>query len=182
MKLGDVLSGLDVVVDTQDALVAMSAEAAFDPQRIYRYALTRIWDPAGELLPWVMLNPSTADAFRADPTVTRCVDFSRRWGYGGLGILNANALRSTDPRVLRDHPAPIGDLNDAVIWRVLLALPHQAPVMCAWGANVDPGRGRYLLDQIRDAGRVPMCLGRTRAGHPRHPLYVAGATTREVMP
>ena len=38
----------------------------------YRYALTRVWDPAGRKALFIMLNPSTATEFQNDPTVERC--------------------------------------------------------------------------------------------------------------
>lgn len=178
MSLRELLSGLPVDVDTD---LTAYAEAAFDPSRVYRYALTRTWDPAAPALPWIMLNPSTADAFQLDPTVRRCIDFSRRWGYGGLAVLNLYALRSTDPRGLRQlHPEPIGQDNDDVIRRVLAAFGSDYLVTaCAWGSNADPGRARHVLQLTRDTGRTPMCLGRTRSGQPRHPLYVRSVTPLE---
>jgi hypothetical protein len=180
MSLRELLAGLPVDVDTD---LASMAEAAFSPDHVYRYALTRTWDPRVTVLPWVMLNPSTADAFRLDPTVTRCVDFSRRWGYGGLIVLNLYALRSTDSRALKTHPAPVGPDNRAVIAAVLEALGWRAPaeVVCAWGANASGGHAGYVLDMIRDAGHRPVCLGRTRSGQPRHPLYVRSTTSLEAV-
>jgi hypothetical protein len=179
IDLVEVLAGLDVVVDTEP--VSMD-QAAFDPARVYRYALTRVWDESGDLLPWVMLNPSEADAFRADPTVTRCVGFSRAWGYGALGVLNAYALKSTNPKALRGPTEPIGPLNDDVIRRLLATLQGAGrPVLCAWGAHADQGRAAYLTNLIREAGHVPMCLGRTKVGAPRHPLYLASKTPMEAL-
>lgn len=181
--LAELLAGLPVDVETDPA---NGAEAAFSPDRRYRYALTRTWDPGATALTWVMLNPSTADAFRLDPTVTRCVDFSHRWGFGGLLVLNAYALRSTNPRLLRGNVEPIGPRTDVVMRRLLTRRPRMMgdgpPVVCAWGANVQPGRAAYLLDLIRETGNVPHCLGLTRGGHPRHPLRIAGRTPLEEAP
>ena len=175
--LAELLAGIGVTVETD---LATAGEAAFSPDRRHRYALTRRWRGDTELLPWVMLNPSTADAFRLDPTVTRCAGFSRRQGAGGLLVLNLYAYRSTNPKALRDAADPIGELNDAVTVRVLAALHGTGrPVVCAWGANADPGRARRAVQLIRDAGHQPVCLGRTSSGQPRHPLYVAGKTPLE---
>lgn len=180
MSLRDLLDGLPVDVDTDPDTMA---EAAFSRGlRSYRYALTRTWEPRATVLPWVMLNPSTADAFRLDPTVTRCADFSRRWGYGGLVVLNLYAYRSTDPRALRGvWPSAVGPSNDDVIGRWLAALAWRAPsdVVCAWGSNAEPGRARHVVQLIRDAGHRPARLGINRDGQPRHPLYVRSATTLE---
>lgn len=68
----------------------------------HRYLLARIWDPspAAALLVWIMLNPSTADHERDDPTVRRCAGFARRLGYGGIAVANLYSYRATDPREL----------------------------------------------------------------------------------
>jgi hypothetical protein len=89
--------------------------AVFSADRRYRYALTRRWDQARPWVTFVMLNPSTADAFRLDPTVTRCRSRARLLGAGGLLVLNLFAVRATDPRDMRTHPDPVGPDNDWVI-------------------------------------------------------------------
>ena len=48
-----------------------AATADFSEDLVYRYRLSRVWDAGLPLLGWLMLNPSTADAFRVDPTVNR---------------------------------------------------------------------------------------------------------------
>lgn len=132
----------------------------------YRYALRRAWDTARPPVLFVMLNPSTADAWVDDRTVGRCVGFARDWGHGGLVVANLFALRSTDPRALRSAPDPVGPENDQ--W--LAALAREAGlVVAAWGND-----GRY---RGRDAEVLPLlgpvhCLGVTGRGAPRHPLYV----------
>ena len=63
------------------------SEAIWSPCRTYRYALTRRWDD-GPGLGIVMLNPSTADAFRNDPTVERCERRARALGYGAFQVVN----------------------------------------------------------------------------------------------
>ena len=81
----------------------------------YRWHLTRLVDnnifQGGRLL-FVMLNPSTADAETDDPTLRRCIGYSRAWGYGGLAVVNLFGLRTTDPRELRRHADPVGRRND----------------------------------------------------------------------
>ena len=167
-------SGL--VTDHASDLIADST-ATFSACRTYRYALTRTWSDARLPLAFVMLNPSTADAFTVDPTIRRCLGFARRWGAGGLLVLNAYGLRSIDPKVLRGHPDPIGPSNDAVIAERLAA--PAARVVVAWGAHAEPDRARHVAELICAAGHRPACLGRTKTGAPRHPLYVASATLAE---
>ena len=67
----------------------------------YRYALTRVWDPLGPRLSFVMLNPSTATEVQNDPTVERCERRARALGFGGFRVTNIFAWRDTDPRKMR---------------------------------------------------------------------------------
>ncbi len=140
----------------------------------YRYVLARTWDQHTPAVNWIMLNPSTADATEDDPTVRRCVNYTRDWGYGGIIVTNLFALRATDPRKLIGHPDPIGRENDLIIRTHAAMARYYGLVVCAWGANkfaVD--RGLYVHQSlIRLSPPVTPCvLGVTGAGHPVHPLY-----------
>ncbi|WP_304618839.1 DUF1643 domain-containing protein [Paracoccus sediminilitoris] len=149
---------------------ATRSEAIWSPCRTYRYALTRRWDD-GPGLGIVMLNPSTADAFRNDPTVERCERRARALGYGAFRVVNLFAFCATDPRDLRRADAPVGPGNDDALRQV--ASWSQA-VLCGWGVHgAHLGRGGQVESLLRATG-VPLChLGLTRDGMPRHPLYVA---------
>lgn len=161
---------------------APTSAAVLSDDGVYRYSLTRRWAD-GPSVRWVMLNPSTADAEVDDPTIRRCVSFARRWGYGSIVVHNLFALRATDPRELRQHPDPVGPDNDAVL-RGERHLPGEVAVtVCAWGAHAAAvDRGRAVLALLEDARVHPFALGLTAAGHPRHPLYVAGATELVHLP
>lgn len=146
----------------------------------YRYLLSRPSEagflPERGTALWIMLNPSTADADIDDPTIRRCRSFSRLWGCAGLTVANLYALRSTDPAALRHHIDPVGADNDATLQRVAA---EYGDAICAWGANADPGRANAVTRMLREAGARLWCLGTTKAGAPRHPLYVAG--TQELL-
>lgn len=143
--------------------------AVFSDDRVYRYELRRCWAD-GELVLWVMLNPSTADEVDDDPTVRRCIGFSRRWGYGGLVVCNLFGLRSTDPKMLKQVDDPAGPTNTETILR---AAAECKQTVCGWGVHGAMGdAGTKMLRTLRKAGVIPHCLGVTRDGHPRHPLYV----------
>jgi hypothetical protein len=138
----------------------------------YRYALMRRW-AEGWPLRFVMLNPSTADASLDDPTIRRCTGFARREGYGALIVLNLYAYRATNPKVLVTCADPVGPHNDTILWAHLLAAAEgPTPVVAAWGANAKRERVAHVL------GLRPSvdwrCLGVTKDGQPRHPLYVRG--------
>lgn len=136
----------------------------------HRYLLWRHWSPYGRVLPWIMLNPSTADAQQDDPTIRRCIDFSKRWGYGGMIVANLFAVRSPSPDAMVRTDDPIGPGND----RVLAAISRPLTmVVCAWGRlGRCGGRGAAVLQQIRHNLAVPMCLGLNGDRSPKHPLYV----------
>lgn len=168
----------DLVIDRHAATLDEQATATFSPCRTYRYALTRRWHPDWPLAAFVMCNPSTADAFRVDPTVQRCIGRARAWGAGGLLVLNIFALRSTDPKALYDHADPVGPDNDRVIAEHLsLAADPLGPVVVAWGTHgALHDRGHRVDALLRARGVRPVCLGTTRQGFPRHPLYVPAST------
>ena len=143
------------------------SEARFSPCRTWRYTLHRIWDKGRGLLMVVGLNPSTADEVRNDPTVARCVNYARRWGLGGLIMMNAFAVRGTNPRVLREVPDPVGPDND--FWLSRMAR-EASLIVAAWGNH-----GLWLERQTKVLSlidREVYCLGVTKQGAPRHPLYL----------
>lgn len=150
----------------------MLATAVMDDTRTYRYLLTRIWDTSTQPMVWVMLNPSTADAMEDDATIRRCVGFARREHCGGIAVVNLFALRSTNPRALRDHPDPIGPHNDAFLRQATSSL---GPVVAGWGAGgVLGGRAATVTRTLTAAGVQMRALGVTSTGQPRHPLYLPG--------
>jgi hypothetical protein len=149
-------------------LASVTGGATFSADRRYRYRLWRRWDQSRPVVAFVMLNPSTADACRDDPTIRRCAAFARRWGYGGIEVVNLFALRATDPRALDTADDPIGPNNDRYVRRALAAA---RTLVLAWGARGVTG------DRATSAGRLvslrrSRCLGLTRSGEPRHPLYL----------
>jgi hypothetical protein len=130
---------------------------------LYRYELTRRWE-AGPDCTFIMLNPSTADAELDDPTIRRCIGFCRLWGYGGLRVVNLYAYRSTKPRDLFAASHPFGSEN---VKYLQAAVNESALLVAAWGGWSVPDDAASILEG------VPMiCLGHTKSGSPRHPLYV----------
>lgn len=116
-----------------------------------------------------MLNPSTADASRDDPTIRRCLAFSKAWGFGAMTVVNIFALRATDPARLARASDPVGPDNDQAI---LEGVDSAAMSVAAWGVHAGlRHRGAEVLDLLAD--RPVHCLGTTQDGSPRHPLYMA---------
>ena len=143
----------------------------------YRYSLTRIWDPSGPKVMFVMLNPSTATEVQNDPTIERCERRARTLGYGGFQATNIFAYRATDPRDMRASADPVGPENEATIVQGAVWADQ---VICAWGthgAHLDQGPRMAVL--LRQIGKPLLHLGLSKAGHPKHPLYIAYAQQPE---
>lgn len=146
----------------------------------YRYSLSRVWDEAGPRVLFIMLNPSKATEVQNDPTVERCERRSRVLGFGGFRVMNIFAWRETDPRLLRAAPDPVGTDNDRLL---LEGLDWADMVIAGWGVHGEHlNRGPEVEAVLRGAGTDLHCLGVSKAGHPRHPLYIAYATEPQVWP
>lgn len=140
--------------------------------RRYRYRLGRNWSEGwGRPAVFVMLNPSTADAFVDDPTIRRCIGFAKAWGCERLIVVNLYAFRATKPRDLWEAEDPVGAENDAHIRdAACTAAEHDGPLVAAWGANARPDRVAQVLE-LPGMDRL-QALGVTKNGAPRHPLYL----------
>jgi hypothetical protein len=161
------------------------AWARFSPCRRYRWLLGRRWRPGGATLLFIGLNPSRADGRSAgagdDPTLRRLQAFARAWDYAALEVLNLFSWVSPDPRTLRHCPDPVGAETDAWIRSRLLRQWRRQPqitpaLWLGWGNGGSlRGRDRQLLSSLQDLPLRPLCLGITRRGQPRHPLYAPRA-------
>ncbi|MCA0873609.1 DUF1643 domain-containing protein [Seohaeicola saemankumensis] len=146
----------------------------------YRYSLTRIWDPAGRKALFVMLNPSTATEVQNDPTVERCERRARALGFGAFCVTNIFAWRDTDPRKMRAAKDPVGPENDAAI---LTGADWADQVIAAWGTHgAHLNRGAAVEALLRGTGSELFHLGLSKAGHPKHPLYIAYTQKPEPWP
>jgi len=155
-----------------DTLLSKSTAIYSDCEK-YRYALTRVWDEGGKRVLFVMLNPSTATELQNDPTVERCERRARALGYGAFRVTNIFAWRDTDPRNMRAAVEPIGAQNDAAI---LEGAAWADSVVAAWGTHGEfLNRGAAVSGLLRNAGMPIYHLGLSKAGHPKHPLYISYA-------
>ena len=118
-----------------------------------------------------MLNPSTATEVQNDPTVERCERRARALGFGAFRVTNIFAWRDTDPRKMRAAADPVGPENDSAI---LAGCGWADRVICAWGTHgAYLGRGAQVQALLGKSGRDLYHLGLSKAGHPKHPLYIA---------
>ena len=143
--------------------------AVYSDDEAYRYRLSRRWGTGAGVL-FVMLNPSTATEARNDPTIERCERRARRWGFAGFSVGNLFGYRTTKPQDLKRAADPVGAEND----RLLVEMAREAGMtLCAWGVHGDHrDRGAQVAALLRAEGLALHHLGLTRAGAPRHPLYL----------
>lgn len=161
-----------------DTIDPMERTAKISSCETYRYLLSRKWSYAPQAT-FIMLNPSTADGRLNDPTVKKCIGFARRWGMGGLMIVNLFAYRDSKPEKMLQADDPVGPDNaSSISWACERAAENEGLVICAWGAN-----GRYMDQDETVVGWLemltikPKCLRLTQGGAPEHPLFVPYETT-----
>lgn len=155
--------------------------AVFSPCRRWRYRLDRIIAYSGPVIGFLLHNPSSAGAEEDDPTSRRGIGFGRSWGASRIVYVNPWAGVATEPEDLWNMHDPIGPENDAHIAAVAREVTASGGFMVfAWGEVSPP---RDMRDEVRDrlaaVDRLvrEICpdvraLGLTKAGEPRHPLYM----------
>ncbi len=147
-----------------------ASTAVYSDCNRYRYSLERIWDAAEKRVMFVMLNPSKATEVQNDPTVERCEQRARRLGYGGFCVTNIFAWRATDPRDMRAAADPVGSENDKILIERTRESCH---IIAAWGTHgAHLGRGAVVAEMLQAQGKPLFHLGLSKAGHPKHPLYL----------
>lgn len=152
--------------------------AVYSDCETYRYSLTRVWDPAGSRVLFVMLNPSKATEVDNDPTVERCERRARALGFGAFQVANIFAFRETDPKLMRQAADPVGPENDRIL-RDGVAWADR--VIAAWGTHgAHLGRGADVTRLLRSLATPVYHLGLSKAGHPKHPLYISYSQQPEI--
>ena len=146
----------------------------------YRYNLIRKWNPEGNnLVSFVGLNPSTADANKDDPTLLRCISFSKALGFDGLILVNLFAYRATSPNVMKEFTHPVGAENDSYI---IDAITQTNQTILCWG-NHGSHQSRNIEhhDLIEPHREQYFCFGKTKGNQPKHPLYLSKETALEAF-
>lgn len=150
----------------------MKKDANISKCKKYRYSLTRLWDENKPCVLFIMLNPSTADAEYDDPTIRRCINFAKNWGFGGLNVCNLFAYRSTDPLELLRINNPQGEDN---LYCLEYYISVSEKIICAWGnepvlkkINSD----MQIMELIYKQKEKVHYLELSKKGTPKHPLYL----------
>lgn len=155
------------------------AGAAFSNCERYRFELWRVWNDKRAQCMFIMLNPSTADEVKLDPTVTRCRNFAEGWGYGGLTVCNIFAWRATKPEDMKAQADPVGWVNDeTILVRAMQFRDAGGIVIAAWSQHGKMmGRGEAVRAMLRKADVKLHYLRMGASGMPHHPLYLPAALT-----
>ena len=121
-----------------------------------------------------MLNPSTATDVFDDPTIRKCIGFSKRWGFSRLVVTNLFTFRATDPKDLKecaknDWARAVGLADGALIDQA----NRSDLVVAAWGIHGDLlGRAEDVRIRVLP-GKAFHCIGLTSKGFPLHPVMAA---------
>ena len=144
----------------------MKKTAELSPCRKYRYSLSRVWDESKPVCLFIGLNPSTADEVEDDPTIRRCINYAKSWGYGSLIMANIFAFRATDPRDMKAAADPVGIDNDYYLTELA---SKASMIVAAWGNH---GSHLNRSEQVKALIPTLHCLKVTGTGQPSHPLYL----------
>jgi hypothetical protein len=142
----------------------------------YRYELHREWDKDKGKVLFIMLNPSTADADTNDLTTIRCINFAKKWGYGGIMIGNIYPFRAKRPKDLKAWKI-FGEKYSVFCEnkRHVKEMAQQADmIVCAWGCN-HPGTPDWV-EELGDIFYLELCKDNIT---PKHPL---GNLSKDAIP
>lgn len=140
----------------------------------HRLQLWREWDFNLPKVLFIMLNPSTADHEQDDPTLRRCIDFAKQWGYGGLYIGNLYSLRAADPKTL----VKVSKFNHRDNHKHIVSIAQQCQlVVCAWGNYPIIKKLGTPLNILKQLNQKLHCIDLSKTGTPKHPLYLKKSLT-----
>ena len=155
----------------------METNAVISDCSKYRYELHREWDKDKGKVLFIMLNPSTADGVEDDLTTRRCINFAKKWGYGGIMIGNIYPFRAKRPKDLKKWLN--NDFGVACsLWENQIHVGEMAQqadlIVCAWGCN-HKGIPEWI-GEIPNLHYLELC---DDGFTPKHPL---GNLSKDLVP
>ena len=127
------------------------------------------------------INPSTAMPLAPDRTINRVSKFAAANGCDSWTMLNVYPQIATDPKNLdRECRPELKTANEHHITQTIAG--RQLTLLAAWGGLISfrpylPSLLNDIIQLTTAAGCDWVSLGApTKAGHPRHPLYVQADT------
>lgn len=159
----------------------MGSGAHFSDCRRYRFGLWREWGDATKRLVVLGVNPSKADEVRPDHTISKLLEFGRRWGFGELYMLNLFPYVSTDVLgLLHEDARAMLPENDRHIGQVVEGASR---IVFAWGKHpsaVKPAISKRAFEVKRMVMKSSTCeigtFGYNGDGSPKHPLMLPYTT------
>ena len=153
----------------------VESSAVFSQDHVYRYELRRIWNKDLPVDVWILCNPSEAGEERNDPTVKRCIGFSKDNGAGGIIVINLFAFietshfknQSWQREAKCNNLDLIGSENRNYINKYCQS---DLRIICGWG-NLPSGLKIPEYESLWQ-NKNKRCLFKTDKGHPVHPLYI----------
>ncbi len=169
------------------------AGATISPCGKYRYVLWRKFKTVGRRILWNCLNPSWADGSIDDPSLGRMMSFSKREGASEIYVCNFCAYRTSKPAELYRAAKSGFDVEGPENKRHIAEMLKTCDMCIVGWGNARALRGQSekiskhspesMMEFIKDqnVNKIPiMCLGTTKHGHPRHPLFVPAS--RKLVP
>ena len=145
----------------------------------YRYALGEVQDNFVKILFCFGINPSKATPQKLDPTAKRIQRIAKEHGYDSWIILNVCAQRATEPNdMLEEQNEILHKENLKIITDLLKRYALCSDILFAYGDLISkrPYLDKNLCEIINiikteNYGGNCYCLGKTKSGNARHPLY-----------
>ena len=151
----------------------------------YRWILKRDLIKGEKTLVFIGLNPSKANLFNNDQTLTRIINFCSRWKYKNIYVINLFGLISKSPCQLLKSMDPVGKNNNLITLKALefWRKNSNCDLWLGWGDKGKLyGRDLEVLKLIKNFSNFKskennyskrvLTLGLSKKGNPRHPLYM----------
>ncbi len=161
----------------------------FSESRSYRWILKRELLSGNKSVVFIGLNPSSANSFNNDMTLRRIINFCSKWDYKNIYIINLFGLISKSPVQLSKSNDPIGGNNDLITLKSLKFWSEDSncDLWLGWGDKGQfKGRDQKVIKLIKKFSNIKssgnylsksaLCLGLSKKGNPRHPLYMPNSS------
>lgn len=146
-------------------------KAEFSEDGRYRFLLEHRWQETGDLVGFLLMNPSGADQCFLDATTLKTAKMARRWGYAGQIIVNVSPYRRTDSTKLSEHEVP-AEMRSRNFRAVLTAMERAKLCIVAHGAlpTQQMRQDAAYLDNELTKRYNAHVLGVSMTGIPLHPM------------
>ena len=121
------------------------------------------------------VNPSTADAYESDPTITKVEKLASAWDYDGFLMLNLYPVRESNPKnLVGEFDVGLASINSEIVG---MLLKEQKPpvIWAAWGNAINLNKEfvvclKDLAAALKDQNPIWLqCGNLTDEMNPRHP-------------